>query len=259
MKINVHGGHNRNVPGIISYLDEVTEDRKIAKEVISLIKKEGHTAYNCTDDSGRTQISILKNICKKCNAHTVDLDASVHLNGIKKSKKDGKNKGAEIWLYSKDSKAEVAAKRILENLEELGFKNRGVKYKKSYYFLKHSKNPAMIIETCFADDEDDAILYKKLGANRIAKAIAEGLINKNISAEEKPEKPSKPVSKEFQIRTNAKMAVRKGPGMTYKKVMNAPIGVYTITETRYNGKTPWGRLKSGAGWMSIHSKFCKRL
>ncbi len=57
MKINVHGGHNRNVPGIISYLDEVTEDRKIAKEVISLIKKEGHTAYNCTDDSGRTQTS----------------------------------------------------------------------------------------------------------------------------------------------------------------------------------------------------------
>ena len=31
---NVHGGHNRIVPGASSYLDEVTEDRKITAGVI---------------------------------------------------------------------------------------------------------------------------------------------------------------------------------------------------------------------------------
>ena len=259
MKINVHGGHNRKVPGIISYLDEATEDRKITKEVVSLLKGAGNTVYNCTDDSGRTQTGILKNICKKCNAHKVDFDVSFHLNGIKKSKKDGKNKGVEIWLYDKNSKAKAAAQRVLKELAELGFTNRGIKYSKSLYFLRNTKNPSMLVEVCFADDEDDVILYKKLGANKISKAIAEGLINKKIAAGTKPESSPKPVSKEFKVKTNTKMTVRERPGVTSKKVMTAPIGVYTITETKYVGKTPWGRLKGGAGWMSIHSKYCKRL
>ena len=52
---NVHGGHNKIVPGASSYLDEVTEDRKVCAEVIQLLQAEGHSAYNCTDDSGSTQ------------------------------------------------------------------------------------------------------------------------------------------------------------------------------------------------------------
>ena len=45
-RYNVHGGHNRHVPGIISYLDEVTEDRKISKELQRLLSAEGHTVHD---------------------------------------------------------------------------------------------------------------------------------------------------------------------------------------------------------------------
>ena len=37
---NVHGGHNRIVPGASSYLDEVAEDRKICEEVIRPSQEE---------------------------------------------------------------------------------------------------------------------------------------------------------------------------------------------------------------------------
>lgn len=36
-------------------------------------------------------------------------------------------------------------------------------------------------------------------------------------------------------------------------------GTYTIVEVKYNGKAPWGKLKSGAGWISLHSKYVERL
>ena len=34
MKINVHAGHNSIVPGAVSILNEVTEDRKVKNKLI---------------------------------------------------------------------------------------------------------------------------------------------------------------------------------------------------------------------------------
>lgn len=107
MKINVHGGHNRHVPGIISYLDEVTEDRRIKNAVIEYLRKEGHTVYDCTESDARTQRGNLSGIVKKCNAHAVDMDVSIHINGSVKSKKDGKTKGVEVLIQSANSKAKT--------------------------------------------------------------------------------------------------------------------------------------------------------
>ena len=52
---NVHGGHNFIVPGAKGLLDETAEDRKVTARVISTLRAAGHTVYDCTDDSGRTQ------------------------------------------------------------------------------------------------------------------------------------------------------------------------------------------------------------
>lgn len=47
--------------------------------------------------------------------------------------------------------------------------------------------------------------------------------------------------------------IRKGPGTDYERTQYVPIGVYTIVEVRSGkGSTAgWGRLKSGAGWISL--------
>ncbi len=47
--------------------------------------------------------------------------------------------------------------------------------------------------------------------------------------------------------------IRKGPGTDYDRTSFIPVGIYTITEVK-SGKgssTGWGRLKSGAGWISL--------
>lgn len=164
-----------------SYLNEVMEDRKIKDRVISYLRAAGHTVYDCTDDSGKTPGACLKNIVEKCSRHEVDLDVSIHLNASKKDSGDGKVKGTEVFIYSSKSRAKGAAERICRKMAALGFTNRGVKTSTSLYVLKNTKSPALLIEVCFVDDKDDCNLYKRVGVDKIGQAIAEGLVNAELS------------------------------------------------------------------------------
>ncbi len=52
--------------------------------------------------------------------------------------------------------------------------------------------------------------------------------------------------------------IRKGPGTGYDRTQFIPVGVYTIVATsKGNGASLWGKLKSGAGWISMD--FVRRL
>ena len=47
--------------------------------------------------------------------------------------------------------------------------------------------------------------------------------------------------------------IRKGPGTNYARTQYIPVGVYTIIEVQSGTGSDkgWGRLKSGAGWISL--------
>ena len=179
-----HGGHNpsnKTACGAKDFLDESKEDRLICKEVIRLLKKEGVKTYNCTVDNGKSQSDVLKKICSKCNSHNTNIDISFHLNsGRNDHKGDNKNGGVEVWLKYNSGVRKEVANRILKNMSHLGFTNRGIKRTDQLYFLNHTESAAILVEVCFVDDKDDYNLYKKLGYKKIAKAIAEAIINKNI-------------------------------------------------------------------------------
>ncbi len=52
--------------------------------------------------------------------------------------------------------------------------------------------------------------------------------------------------------TASVLNVRKGPGTNYGIATTVKRGeVYTIVEESMNGSTKWGKLKSGAGWISL--------
>ena len=174
-KYNVHGGHNSIVPGASSILNEVTEDRKVKNKLISLLKGDGHTVYDCTDDAGKTSGANLANIVAKCNKHSVDLDISIHLNsGRKDTKGDGSTGGVEVFCY--DSRTKSVAEKITDAIaEEFGYHNRGVKYSTGLYVLRNTKSKAILIECCFVDDKDDANAWN---AERCAAAIYKGLTGK---------------------------------------------------------------------------------
>ena len=52
--------------------------------------------------------------------------------------------------------------------------------------------------------------------------------------------------------TVSDLYIRKGPGTNYGKNGFIATGVYTIVaESAGAGATKWGKLKSGAGWISL--------
>lgn len=181
-KVTVHAGHNPSgkiACGAVGILDESKEDRIITKKVVKLLKKNGIRVKNCTVNNGRNPLEILMKICKKCNAYGADLDISIHFNsGALDKKGNGKTTGTEVFLTANVGDKGDVAKRVCNQMAKLGFKNRGVKVTSNLYFLNHTKAPAILIEVCFVDDKDDAMLYNK-NKDAIAEAIVKAILNHN--------------------------------------------------------------------------------
>lgn len=176
---NVHGGHSLICRGASGYLDEVNEDRKVKNKVITLLKAEGHTVYDCTDNDSRTQGGNLSNIVKECNKHYVNLDISIHLNA-------GGGTGCEVENY--DSRTKAVSDRICANISAaLGIRNRGTKYMPELYVLRKTKSLAILVECCFVDNQTD---YAAWDADKCAKAIAEGILGRSITGTDSAVSPA---------------------------------------------------------------------
>lgn len=171
---NVHGGHSLKCRGVSDLLDEVTEDRAVKNKLIELLRANGDTVYDCTDDYSTTQSANLSSIVSKCNAHNVDLDISIHLNSARNDRVgDGKCGGVEVYGY--DDRIYGTAYRIAESIANtlgIGFHGAPVKYNKSLYVLRKTRAKAILIECCFVDDRDDVTRWD---STKCAMAIASAL------------------------------------------------------------------------------------
>ena len=171
---NVHGGHSLKCRGVSDLLDEVNEDRAVKNKLIELLRANGDTVYDCTDDYSTTQVANLYSIVSKCNAHNVDLDISIHLNSSRNDRVgDGKCGGVEVYCY--DERIYGVAYKIAENIANtlgIGFHGAPVKYSKDLYVLRKTKAKAILIECCFADDRDDV---SRWDSTKCAMAIASAL------------------------------------------------------------------------------------
>lgn len=187
-KYNVHAGHcpqGKGAYGAVGLLQESVENRKVKNRLIQNMKNGGHTVYDCTDDTNCSESQNLQRIVAKCNAHSVDLDISLHLNA-------GGGTGVEVWIYSDKVKAQ-AEKICAEVSKALGIANRGVKYSQSLYVLKHTASPAVLVECCFVDNQTD---HDRWDANKCADAIYKGITGENVSGSNPVNKPAeKPATK----------------------------------------------------------------
>ena len=216
MRINVHAGHNPDgkvACGAVGLIKESTENRRVKDEVISQLRQLGHSVYDCTVDNGTSASDVLKKIVEKCNAHTVDLDVSIHFNsGAADKTGNGSTTGSEAYVYSTSSKAKSYAEKVCQEIADLGFKNRGVKCSTSLYVLKNTKAPAMLIECCFVDDRDDVQLYDY---KDMASAIVKGITGQSVQSEEEPD--DLPADAETEIGTA-------------KKLKRVQVGAYSVQE-----------------------------
>ena len=102
MRINVHAGHNPDgkvACGAIGFIRESTEARKVKDAVIAQLRQLGHEVYDCTCEAGTSQSNVLTRIVSACNAHSVDLDVSIHFNaGAGDSSGNGRTTGTEVLV-----------------------------------------------------------------------------------------------------------------------------------------------------------------
>lgn len=179
MVFTVHGGHaaqGNKYSGASGYCSESYVDREVKNALITILRNNGQTVYDCTVDKGTSQGNIITQIKRKINAvKGATCNISIHLNACKKRAKDGRTTGVECIVYSLGNKG--PAQKICDEIAKLGYTNRGVKANTSLGVLKGITNGGqnVLVECFFCDDEDDYLVYKKVGAYAIAQAIANGL------------------------------------------------------------------------------------
>ena len=179
----ISAGHNpagKIACGASDFLDESTEARKITKEVIKLLRKNGCKVYNCTTNKGTSQNDVLRRIVSYHNEHPdAEINISIHFNSGRNDKKgDNSIAGTEVWCYEVSGTKKEVANRFLANMQVLGFKNRGIKDGKNLYFCNKTIGKAILLEVCFVDDKDDYLLYKEVGYKKVAQAIVNAILYK---------------------------------------------------------------------------------
>ncbi len=172
MKIAIDLGHgvgtDRGATGIVA---EETIINSIGKLVISKLKELGHTIIETRPDTATCVTDALEQRTNKANFNNVDLFASIHANA-------GGGIGSEVFTFK--GKELEQARAVLNNLVNLGFKNRGIKGN-SLYVTGHTNSPSMLIEICFIDTQSDIDLYNSIGAKNIADAIVKGLVGQTVT------------------------------------------------------------------------------
>ena len=180
-KYAIRGGHNYQSTGAHALLDEVAEDRLVKDATIKYLKLTGDETVDATPGNC-TQSVDLRFGTDTANNTKADLFVPEHFN--KAYDKYVGAIGSEIWINPGNAKSIQVGTRILNNLEALGFKNRGLKDGMTQHRLhdiRQSHMAAVLVETCFVEATEDVRIYKLVGADRVGKAIAEGIVGHAIN------------------------------------------------------------------------------
>ncbi|EJT6340410.1 MAG: N-acetylmuramoyl-L-alanine amidase [Clostridium perfringens] len=153
--------------------------RQVVTYLSEYLENEGHITKYCHCHSASSVNESLRYRVNKANSLGVDYFVSIHLNA-------GGGVGTETYICAIGGEAERVAKRVNSKLVQYGYRDRGVKVG-NLYVIKNTNASAILVECCFIDSASD---MAKFNAKSIAKAIAEGLLNKTIGEVNKHE--SKP-------------------------------------------------------------------
>lgn len=178
MKIINNNGHTISGlgSGAIGFLNESICTRQIGKYFVEGMKSLGHTVYDVTIDKSSSYLSEAVN---KANKYKADYAISHHLN----SSDNEEANGVEVWIYDlKDKETYNVAKKICDELAKLGFRNRGVKESKSFYWNRKNKNKTILIEYLFCSNKKDCSLYNP---QKLANSVIYALTNNGPITSEK--------------------------------------------------------------------------
>ena len=255
MKILLIAGHGHGDPGAVAKIGGTTyreenETRRMVNLLLPRLEKAGieATAYN--QDYNAFADHKTGSLLSRAKFENYDYVLELHMNAFLADPGNGKTKGVEIYVTTKEKGAAVE-EAIVRNIAAIGFANRGVK-RKDFTVIAAAKKrgtSSALLELCFIDDYDDMSLYTKKRA-KVADAIVAGIVE-GFGLKAAPVKTEKTTQAEtsYKVKVTAELLnVRKGAGTGYAISTTVQKGeVYTIVEM----KGSWGKLKSGAGWICL--------
>lgn len=241
----------------------VLNDR-IADRVEALLANYNCSILRIDDTTGDKDISLANRV-RTANSNKADVCISIHHNaGINR----GTGGGVVVYYYSSKTERKVQAQNLYNAVvgaNGLVGNRSGKVLKKGFYVIKNTNMPAFLIENGFMDSKTDVpIILSAAHADKTAQGIVNFLVS-TYNLKKKTDTITKPATTTsndcpFKVKFLEDMNVRKAAGTKYDKVTICKKNVtYTIVETTKVGTALWGKLKSGAGWVCIAAKYCKRV
>lgn len=165
-----NGGHSAKSPGAgSSGYEEHAQARLCNKAFIKAMKERGYCVVDTTSDAANKTAVLQEQVAKanRIAGGSKQLDLSWHLNA-------GGGTGVEVLHYGESTK-KLAAEVSAAISKALGIKDRGAKQRQELFFLRKSRAHAILIETCFIDQDDDMRALSKNRAKAV-EAVAEVLV-----------------------------------------------------------------------------------
>ena len=170
MKVFLNPGHAPNGepdPGACNY-DLNLRESDIAKEVADAV--ENYLTAAGVEVVGNLQSDSLGEIANAANVSDADIFISIHCNAF-----NGSAKGTEVDVYPGPRIGNALGECIQKQIvDALGTIDRGLKDRPGLYVLKHTDMPAVLVETAFIDNYQDAVKLRDR-TDDFARAIARGV------------------------------------------------------------------------------------
>lgn len=183
LKVVLDAGHGGADPGKIGVNDveEKTINLAIAKKAEELLKKEKYQVVMTREedimlpgqDGQITKVGDMKARVAKINEEAPTLAVSIHQN----SYHEEEVMGAQVFYYSHSEEGKKAAELMQDALLILNTENnRKAKANDTYYLLKRTEVPTIIVECGFLSNWEEAELLKdEEYQEEVAEAIVGGI------------------------------------------------------------------------------------
>ena len=181
--IVLDSGHGGEDPGKIGVNQAKEKDvnLKIAKKTKERLEKKGWKVVMTREKdvmlgdpaAGNKKIHDMKARVERINKTMPQAAVSIHQN----SYEDPEIHGAQVFYYSHSREGEAVAKILQESLQEIDPENhRRAKANETYYLLRRTKVPTVIVECGFLTNPEEA---EKLSGEeyqeQVAEAVAKGI------------------------------------------------------------------------------------